>query len=80
MPPLTNTYKSKIQKSTVLALAFVLLSTEIIMLINRVWPAALLVVFVILFIIYLYFDTSYTITSNGELIIKGGFLIKERLI
>lgn len=79
MPALSKKYKSKVQLSIMLPLALILISVEIIMLINHVWPQALLVVFVILFVIYLYFDTSYTITDNGKLIIKGGFLIKREI-
>ncbi len=76
---LTKSYKSKVQLSVMLPLAFVLVSTEMLMLINKVWPAALFVVFAILFVTYLYFDTSYRITNNGKLIIKGGFLIKKEI-
>lgn len=79
MPTLTKTYKSKIGFSIGLPLALILLSIEIFMLINQVWEGALIVVFVVLFIIYLYFDTSYRITSDGKLIIKGGFLIKREI-
>lgn len=74
-----KTYKSKIGFSIWLPLGLILLSIEIFMLVNQVWPGALIVVFVILFIIYLYFDTSYRITSEGTLIIKGGFLIKREI-
>lgn len=79
MPTLEKTYKSKIGFSIWFPLALLLLSVEILMLTNRVWSGALIVVFVILFIIYLYFDTSYKITSAGKLIIKGGFLIKREI-
>ncbi len=79
MLPFTKTYKSKIQLSIAVPLAFILISVEIIMIENQVWLAALLVVFVILFIILLYYYTSYTITDDGKLIIKGGFLTKREI-
>ncbi len=79
MLTLSKTYKSKIGFSFWLPLALILLSIEIFMLKKGVWPGALIVVFVILFIIYLYFDTSYRIKSDGKLIIKGGFLIRREI-
>ncbi len=74
-----KTFKSKIGLAILIPIAFLLMTIEILMIINGIWLSAIIVGLVILFITYLYLDTSYKFTDDNKLKIKSGFLINKSI-
>ena len=72
-------YKSKIDLAILIPLALILLITEALMIVNDIWPSAIIIGVIILLIAYLYLNTYYTITKSGILKIKCGFLINKNI-
>lgn len=76
---MTKTYKSEIGFTLVTPVAFLLLSVEAFMIINKLWAGAALVGLVIILIGYLFVDTSYKLTHDKKLKVKSGFLINKEI-
>ncbi len=80
---MTKTYKSKIGLSFAIPLALLLVTEVTIMIIIRIWAAALIIGIVMLFLVlsigYLYANTYYKITDSNKLTVKAGFLINTEI-
>jgi Bacterial PH domain len=70
-----KTYKSALGRSIVLPLGLLLASVLTLSITLHIWPAVIIIVGCILFVVYLYSTTSYSITPDRKLKIKGGFLV-----
>lgn len=67
-------YRSKIAPAIAISLVLVFAGVEAMMLVYRIWPAALLVLAMVVAVIWLYFGTVYEICENKTLKVKSGFL------
>lgn len=70
---MNKTYKSKIGLEILFIPILVLGSFLTIMILQQIWFGVIVCVPIILFLVSIYFQTFYTITDNGHLIIKCGY-------
>lgn len=74
-----KTFKSKVEISIALPIALLLVAIETLMIINRIWPVAIIVAIITLFILYVYMNTTYEVTGDDKLRIKSGFLYNKEI-
>lgn len=70
-------YRSKIDLALVIPLAVLLIAIEIFLVVTKLWFAAIITALEIVFIAYLFADTSYSLTEDNKLTIKCGFLVNK---
>ena len=68
-----KTFKSKFELVIWIPLAILLAAAELYMINNKVWAVAAVILLISLFLIYLYFNTSYQLAGDNTLRIKSGF-------
>jgi hypothetical protein len=74
-----QTFKSKIDGRIWIPLGLLLVAVTLFLLLEKVWLGVTILLLVVVFILYLIVNTSYTITADGNLIVVGGFLIREKI-
>ena len=72
-------FKSEIEPALLIPVVLVLAITDIIMVIMGVWPLVALLTLALLFIFYLYRNTTYEFTADLKLKVKSGFLFKREI-
>lgn len=70
-------YRSKIDLALVIPLAVLLIAIEIFLVVTKIWFAAIITSLEVVFITYLFADTSYSLTEDNNLTFKCGFLVKN---
>lgn len=72
-------FKSKLGLEVTLPIVIILVLDTYLTLSSVWWPSTLVVIGIWAFMIYLYFETKYTITADQKLLIKCGFLVSESI-
>lgn len=74
-----KSYKSKVEIAIAIPVGIILVVIEILMILNRIWPLAILIVLITAFILYLYLDTVYEFTGDEKLRIRSGFFYNKEI-
>ena len=72
-------YKSKVEIVIAIPVAIALVVIETLMILNRVWPLAILILVITAFLLYLYAGTIYEFTGDEKLRIRSGFLYDREI-
>ena len=75
-----TTYRSKISFGILIPLIILLFMVNIYMSDNGIWKALIKFGIVILFLAYLYFNTSYVFTTDNKLKIRCGIFVNKEII
>lgn len=73
------TYRSSVSLAILIPLAVVTTTVLVINLLCHIWAMAVLIFLLQLFIVHLYFTTTYTITAARTLRIRCGFFYKKEI-
>lgn len=74
-----QTFKSRIDGRIWIPLGLLLFAVTLFLLLEKIWPGVVILLLVILFVLYLFFNTAYTITTDGHLLVAGGVFVREKI-
>jgi len=76
---MTKKYNSKLDPTIIIPIFLMLITIEVLMLLNRIWEGVLFISFLTVLLIYLFQSTYYMLTDDNKLVVKAGFLFNKTI-
>lgn len=74
-----KTFKSKVDLNILLPLSFCLAAAEVFMIFQKIIIGEIAIGMLMIFLLYLFMDTFYEVTSDDKLKIKSGFFFQDEI-